>query len=462
MADHWIKKYQYTAQCSIESPFERQSKGRNISFTEPEKTSSEASFMWCDSEDLSIISDMYQIKIKVITVNRADGNPTENRILPDSELKEFAELRDVELGELILLHEDDVHFNLIISKNNNLAISGNLSSRKDENILEEKDSVRDIEKELKLCKEGKKKIENEYLRCEKELRQKTEEFEKLKVELDNLKELIKLRKQIEEDNLEEIIEISEMKKKGFERVTPQFEAIQKDIKCDVCGYKEQSRNKLEEHKQAKHTIEEVGNETGSDECDKKRACQDMIIEHKDDKHRTENDDINIDVEFNCHECDFQGTEKSQLEKHINWKHTLAKCDVCEFKGGNRIILEKHKKLVHERKVLDECKTCGQLDNKKSQVKEHNSNSQPTLEEVICRICGEQFMEKRNFMLHRKAKHIESVAVCKNSVEGKCVFSSEICFWKHKPDNMNINSFECFICTETFQSKDSMMKLYNRT
>ena len=183
----------------------------------------------------------------------------------------------------------------------------------------------------------------------------------------------------------------------------------------------------------------------------------MIIEHKDDKHRTENDDINIDVEFNCHECDFQGTEKSQLEKHINWKHTLAKCDVCEFKGGNRIILEKHKKLVHERKVLDECKTCGQLDNKKSQVKEHNSNSQPTLEEIICRICGEQFMEKRNCMLHRKAKHIESVAVCKNSVEGKCVFSSEICFWKHKPDNMNVNSIECFICTETFQSKDSMMK-----
>ena len=183
----------------------------------------------------------------------------------------------------------------------------------------------------------------------------------------------------------------------------------------------------------------------------------MIIEHKDDKHRTENDDINIDVEFNCHECDFQGTEKSQLEKHINWKHTLAKCDVCEFKGGNRIILEKHKKLVHERKVLDECKTCGQLDNKKSQVKEHNSNSQPTLKAIICRICGEQFMEKRNFMLHRKAKHIESVAVCKNSVEGKCVFSSEICFWKHKPDNMNVNSIECFICTETFQSKDSMMK-----
>ena len=64
-----------------------------------------------------------------------------------------------------------------------------------------------------------------------------------------------MRKQIEEDNLEEIIEISEMKKKGFERVTPQFEASQKDIKCDVCGYKEQSRNKLEEHKQAKHTIE---------------------------------------------------------------------------------------------------------------------------------------------------------------------------------------------------------------
>ena len=96
-------------------------------------------------------------------------------------------MRDVQLGELILLHEDDVHYNLIISKSNNLAISGNISSRKDEDILEGKNDERDIEKELKVCKEDKKNIETKYLKCEKELRQKTEEFESLKVELDCLR-----------------------------------------------------------------------------------------------------------------------------------------------------------------------------------------------------------------------------------------------------------------------------------
>ena len=123
MAKYWTKRYQYITNCSIESPYVRQLKGKTISFTEPRKlkefleTSSEAAFMWADCEDLAIISDMYQINIKIITRNRAGNiNVTENWIYPDPELKDFAELRDVNLGDMILLHEDDNHFSLIISK----------------------------------------------------------------------------------------------------------------------------------------------------------------------------------------------------------------------------------------------------------------------------------------------------------------------------------------------------------
>ena len=52
------------------------------------KESEEAAFMWTENEDLPILSDLYPIKIKVITTNEIDDKAvTENWIYPDPELK---------------------------------------------------------------------------------------------------------------------------------------------------------------------------------------------------------------------------------------------------------------------------------------------------------------------------------------------------------------------------------------
>ena len=73
---------------------------------------------------------MYQIRIKIVTTKGIkDDNPSVNWIYPDKGLKKYAELKDVELNDMVVLHEDDVHFNLIISKNSDLAIKGSLSYR---------------------------------------------------------------------------------------------------------------------------------------------------------------------------------------------------------------------------------------------------------------------------------------------------------------------------------------------
>ena len=86
--------------------------------------------MWTDSEDLSIISDMYQVRIKVITSKRNDDkNPTVNWIYPEQKMKQFAELKGVELNDMILFHEDDCHFNLVVKKGSVLAMEGSLSYR---------------------------------------------------------------------------------------------------------------------------------------------------------------------------------------------------------------------------------------------------------------------------------------------------------------------------------------------
>ena len=136
MGKHWNKRYQYITQCSIDHPFVRKLGTGEISFTDPCKLieylmkSEEAAFMWTDSEDLAVVSDMYQVKIKVITTKgEEDKNPIVNYICPDETLKESSELKNVELDEIVLLHQEDCHFDLIISKDNDLATKGSLSYR---------------------------------------------------------------------------------------------------------------------------------------------------------------------------------------------------------------------------------------------------------------------------------------------------------------------------------------------
>ena len=93
--------------------------------------------MWSDSEDLAIIADIYQMKIKIITLNRVDNIPTVNWIHPDPDLKQYADLENVEIENMVLLHEDEAHFNLVISKDSDLAKLGSISSRIVDDFIQE-------------------------------------------------------------------------------------------------------------------------------------------------------------------------------------------------------------------------------------------------------------------------------------------------------------------------------------
>ena len=84
---------------------------------------------------------------------------------------------------MTLLHENDVHFNLVVSRDSDLVKLGSLSYRfnigplaKEKYNLyensENKSELIDVKKELKKCIERKKYNEKEYLDCETELRRK--------------------------------------------------------------------------------------------------------------------------------------------------------------------------------------------------------------------------------------------------------------------------------------------------
>ena len=169
-ADHFYENYQYLTQCSPGYPFRRRVKGQIVEFIEPEelikylKSSEDAKYMWSDSEDLTVLADMYQIKIKIIrTKGEEDENPTINWIYPNKALAKYAEIKDVDIEDMVLLHTNDVHFDLIVSKDSKLATMGSLSFRHNigpmSSLNVPEDENEDKEKPDKKFEENHKKVE---------------------------------------------------------------------------------------------------------------------------------------------------------------------------------------------------------------------------------------------------------------------------------------------------------------
>ena len=338
LARHWESKYKFKSQCSEDSPFVRQvGRGRKVSFTDPEKLkkylneSEEADYMWSDSEDFAVISDMYQVRIKIITSKGpTDENPTVNWIFPDEDMKEHAELKCVELDEMVLFHENDMHFNLIVSEKDDLVTMGSLSYRanigpymknndKDELIAEVQESNNEsIVKENKTLKDQLKQLkdkiiflEKDYQECEIELKEKTEEVEKLKIEINAQKEIKILDKRAYESK--EIPEKSDMSNS-----------------CDNRSSDDDTRKSKKEHTRKAHR-EDEGLECTV--CESKVLSINLLVEHI-----IRNHGLDMIDQIKCTKCVFKCVTESLLTEHIGNKHNNEfefKCGVFDFKAKTK-------------------------------------------------------------------------------------------------------------------------------
>ena len=98
----------------------------------------EAAFLWTDSEDIHAIANLYQIEIKVITIsNDDDPDPRTNTIGPDPELESFAVLPAGKVPNMVLIHYDGCHFNLLVPRTSRLVmgtVHDDLEENTNENI----------------------------------------------------------------------------------------------------------------------------------------------------------------------------------------------------------------------------------------------------------------------------------------------------------------------------------------
>ena len=301
---HYTKKYKTLSPCSESSPFKiEKANGEQISFTNTEKLfefllNPESEYMWSDGIELVLLADMYQVNIKIITMKGiADQNPNVNWVHPDKEMEAFAELKNVEQDDLVLLHEAETHFNLVISRDSDLAKQGCLSYRfnfgsteKSEynanyakTANEDTEHIRDIEKQLREVMENMTKLQKEYNKCEEESKKKTEEVETLKTEIKDLNKIVELKESVVEN-------------------------VEKD------------------DTKIPKVVKNIQNSTAATTDEK---------------------------EYNCHECCYQGVAESDLKRHIILKHETPinqtatfKCRTCGNAFSHKWELMKHRKSSH--------------------------------------------------------------------------------------------------------------------
>ena len=131
-------------------------------------------------------------------------------------------------------------------------------------------------------------------------------------------------------------------------------------------------------------------------------------------------------QFNCIDCDFQGSSQIILNKHRNLRHkkagdqeeTTFKCDECSEQFSVQWNLNNHKRDVHGVKEncvhfeRGKCRFPTNICWKKhakpeaiAQIRSENS--------VKCYDCNETFTRVREMVLHRKNNHPEKVKLCRD-------------------------------------------------
>ena len=352
------------------------------------------------------MANLYQMMIKVITIKSdTDDNPKVNSFGPDPELNAFKLLPVGSVPDMTLLHYDDMHFNLIIDGDGDLAKLGILSDyveniEKEEMVIDESPS----ERETSL----KKKLED--LSVEYNKSQNIIKMLKNKIKILESKDCI-IESNDDEVNDEHLDEGMILKNKnfGFQRESPQFEPSLKNLKhhfkSDKCENKEESKENSEVHMQ----IHREQSNFRCDHCDFSFKNESQLNEHMETDHEEE-----TYLEFNCMDCPYQGHTEGDLTKHIVAAH------------------EPQPKNTQKRESLP------------------------------CHSCGEPFETKHELRVHRKKEHPDIIKKCRYFIEGRCDYDNDMCHFSHEleetPKNtaQNFTNLNCKYCGKPFETKSELM------
>ena len=241
--------FPYVRQVGVNGKVKRFEHGQESEFLDYLRTT-EASYLWSDSEDLQVMANLYQMKINVISIkDDSDENPSVNFIGPDPELSGFRLLPAGKVPDMTLLHYGQQHYNLIVSKDSDLVKKGTLTDQLKNPV---KVSVEDItnspddndeDSDVSQQTDNEEEIsfKEKYERLEKEYRKGQNLIKSLRKKISLLEEKVVSKEEEKVEEKDEALnekEILSNKHSGYKRESPQFESNHKkstlEFKCEKC------------------------------------------------------------------------------------------------------------------------------------------------------------------------------------------------------------------------------------
>ena len=421
------------------------------------RNSNEGAYMWRGHEDFAVISNMFQVKIKIVTIKGpTDENPTINVIEP---MNEDPKSRRSTIGivpDMTILHEDDVHYNLIVPKDHFLAKYGGLDIQRKEAIENESNSKDTIDVEMEPLKEP---LETRIGSLEDKLGILNARCEKLEEENRILSERLDLlRNGACSDNLKQC-ETTENHQTDLENKKAKVETTQ--IYCEQCGLLHESKKCLAEHEKTHEDLKDV-----CQLCEEKFGTIEMLKKHMETKH---GDNSKLMMEkLNCTNCDQLFETKEHFEEHMKTHESMErKCEVCEIIFKTKRGLDNHMKTKHDEKKEYKikqfnCDDCPFQGYSGIGLKKHIlvTGHEPAKNEEECYTCGEVFKSYWHLADHRKVEH-PSKKTCRYFLKGTCFFDEVKCLYNHdkrmekESDTESIN-YACRECDFVTKSKNDLM------
>ena len=401
--------------CDDENPFEREVKDEApVKFTDPNDLfaflmSPSSDYMYSDSEDFLIIANMYNMKVKIVR----DENPASiTEILPDKDMKHTKVVDDeVVSPDMTIIYESGNHFNLVVSRQSDLATLGTITHR-------------DHGKKIPVAMKANSKQTKPNQTSFKDI----EENKSLPLNEEN----VELKAKVES-----LIQFNEA-------ITQQYRLAIIEMKT----LKENLEYLKIENKNLKYFVD---NNQTTGPSDKKSDTAEATKEKSDEetiKSRT------------CKECSYICTSNSHLNIHMKRHQDLSvRCRICKipFKSDTELI--KHKKKEHERKSPEyNCMDCDFQSSSRGEFTNHRQQKHTPSSEITvvikCRNCDTTFQTKWQLMNHRRDIH-PSNRMCKYYAENKCKFTTQGCWYKHEAP-LSSNRFKCFTCDQEFENLNNLM------
>ena len=390
-------------------------------------------------------------------------DPDQDKILIKEEIKEEIKHEPMDIDN----RDDDSHV-IDVEKDQEKSY---LQSMIDKLLIEKHTLQKDIDKLVEL------QVENQILKSEKsnverQLEDKTKEFEELQVKNQNLTDLINNSKKLNKSDITQNMEISELN----EEEPTVFQAEEFNISdpmassnCSDSGTTqitfEQStipysdNDSPEENKKKEeawlHLTDTSDGEEDEDHFNKKSKSKEHFTINRKRMPRSTRKDIRYDKDESSHDDNISNMDNS----HQNRRHILKKTNskVTPHKKNQVKIKQDHRrpiKTVHGKQKTYKCEICGQAFRQKQNIKTHIKTVHEKHRDYNCKICGKDFTAKQILNRHINTVH-EKRRDYKCEICGQSFGQNGTLITHIKIVHENLRDYNCKICGKDFGEKSNL-------